>query len=250
MLNFIRNLVFIGLLCYSSFNGFGQIKRSEFHAPNIEFVNLDSTAKGSLFGDIVKNPEAVIRETCYEVCRVLYRDSKEIPNVETIKYTVSDYKGISGKSGIPPEVSISFSSRYLETTFRSIEQDSIQMLNEIVGILSHELTHAYQLDDGGRYGEIGSVIEGIADAVRTLLGYKDYNAKKTGGSYQDAYSTSAYFFVWIERNIHKDFIYELNQSMLANDDVTWTWEQVKYITGVPVENLWEQYQQTMHLDTI
>lgn len=250
MLNSIRSLVFIWLLCHSSFDGYGQIKRSEFHAPNIEFVNLDSTAKGSLYGDITKNPEAIIIENCYKVCRILYRNVKEIPNVEVIKYTVSDYKGISGKSGIPPEISISFSSGYLETKFSSIYQDSIQMLNEIVGVLTHELTHAYQLDDGGRYGEIGGVIEGIADAVRTLLGYKDYNAKKTGGSYQDAYSTSAYFFVWIERNIHKDFIYELNQSMLANDNVTWTWEQVKYITGVPVENLWEQYQQTMHLDTI
>lgn len=246
----IRILILICFTTYSFSYVSGQIKHSDFHVPKIEFINLDSTAKGSLYQDITKNPKKIIQDNCFEVCKVLYRNIEEIPNVEVIKYTVSDYKGVSAKSGVPPEISISFSSGYLGKQFNGVEQDSIRMYNEIVGVLTHELTHAYQLDDGGRYGEIGGVIEGVADAVRTLLGYKDYNQKKPGGSYKDAYSTSAFFFVWIQRNIHKDFIYDLNRSMLANDNVTWTWEQVKNITGVPVENLWEQYQQTMHLDKI
>ncbi len=237
------------LLCHS-LTGYTQIKRSEFKEPAIEFMNLDSTAKGSLYLEITKKPEAVIKETCFKVCTILYRHINEIPNVETIKYTVSDYDGVSAKDGYPPIIDIAFSSSYLESNFNKTEQDSAKMLNEIIGVLSHELTHAYQWDDGGRYSEIGGVIEGIADAVRTMLGYKDYNSKKPGGSYKDAYSTSAFFFVWIERNIHKDFIYELNQSMLANDSVKWTRQQVKLITGTSVDDLWKQYQQNMHLDTI
>ena len=53
-----------------------------------------------------------------------------------------------------------------------------------------------------------------------------------------------------ERNMHKDFVYKLNQSMLPDNGVKWTWEQVKQITGIPVEQLWEQYQDEMHLNTI
>lgn len=237
------------LLCVC-FSGYAQIKQSDFRVPEVNFVNQDSTAKGVLYQEITKNPEAVIQETCLKVCSVLYRDAREIPNVERINYTVCDYDGVSAKGGVPPVIDISFSSKYLAQNFKETEKDSTKALNEIVGVLSHELTHAYQWDDGGRYGEIGGVIEGIADAVRTMLGYKDYNTKKPGGSYKDAYTTSAFFFVWIERNIHPGFIYELNQSMLPDDGITWTWDQVRQITGTDVDELWTRYQKNMHLDTI
>lgn len=248
--NVISKITLVILFSCTCLNLFSQINKTDFKEPRVDFINLDSTSKGTLYVDITKNPEDLIKKTSFKVCQVLYRNVEEIPNVEMVKYTVSDYSGISAKGGIPPVINISFSSGYLEKKFNVTNRDTLQLLNEIVGVLSHELTHAYQWDDGDRYSEIGGVIEGIADAVRTLLGYKDYNSKKPGGSYKDAYSTSAFFFVWIERNIQKDFIYKLNQSMLPDDGVKWTWKQVEIITGTPVEKLWEQYQNEMHLDLI
>lgn len=245
----MKNVITVFILMLSV-TTFAQVKSKDFKKPIIEFVNTDKSEKGELYHKIVKDPQGLIQETSLKVCQVLYRNIDEIPDVQKINYKVHDYAGVSAKGGRPPVINIQFSTRHLAKIFEKNPNDTIGVYNEIVGVLSHELVHAYQHDDNDRYSEIGGVIEGIADAVRTLLGYKDYNKKKPGGCYKDAYETSAFFFVWIERNKCDDFIYKLNQSMVPDDGITWTWDEVKKITGIGVVELWNEYQQNMHKDVI
>ncbi|BDD08708.1 hypothetical protein FUAX_11400 [Fulvitalea axinellae] len=221
---------------------FAQIAERHFEKPEVTFVNLDESENGKLYGKIVPNPEAFIQETAFRVCQILFKEKKEIPVVKTINYKVEDYKGVSEKTGELPAVNVRFSSSYLRAKFEALSKDSVALYEEVVGVLAHELTHVYQNDDGGRYSELGGVIEGLADAVRTKLGYKDYGKRKKGGSYKDAYDTSAFFFVWIEKNKTTDFIYKLNKSLAPDDGKKWTWDEVKRITGTDVETLWAEYQ--------
>lgn len=212
---------------------------STFNYPQVDFTNEDVEGKGAGYATYISNPEQMIKETALRVCQQLYFSPSEAPNVEKIVYRVHDYDGISGKGGEPPLIHVSFSSDYLDKQIKAgASKETI--IDEVVGVLVHEMTHAYQ--QSCKYeGDGWSVIEGIADAVRYREGFIDLSLRQPGGSWADGYKTTGFFIAWITEHKDPNFLYQLNQSV--GQDYHWTWEpNMQKLLGVSVESVWEEYQ--------
>ncbi|MEW9698892.1 basic secretory protein-like protein [Paenibacillus sp. SI8] len=215
-------------------------KEDKWHAihPEIEFQNLDTAGNGYLFEQALPNPQEEIRAIINKVVQVLYNDPSEVQlRKQKVVITIENFDGVAGASGSASEGHIAISSRYLKSYY-----DSGQPLHEeIIGILYHELTHLYQFSDDN-YGQIGYMIEGMADAVRFEVGYHDRYHPPIGGTWKDGYGTTGNFFRWIDEHKHHGFLREINASLDPFDGVAWTENAVQQITGIPVLTLWNEYQ--------
>jgi len=137
----------------------------------------------------------------------------------------------------------------------TLEQGAMDELRyEIRGVLAHELVHVWQFSCDGLPGNL---IEGIADAVRLMVGYpakhwvervipvneRDANSKKT--PWDVGYDGTGFFLNWIQNNVSnaeefKDmpFIAALNKQCRYR----FTDKAFKFITSHDVEDLFVYYQ--------
>ena len=244
-------LVFILSLVYSCGEKKPNITREEgwknFSYPHINFVNKASrTAGWDIYNNVIPNPEKYITETIQEVVKTLYwTENDSIPNVKKINYYFEDIDEISSKAGAPPEISISYSSRWVEKSDKKGGEKEV--LFETRGVLLHELTHGFQLEPQGigNYGTnrtFFAFIEGMADAVRIHNGGFQSQNKKPGGNWMDGYQTTGYFLEWLTGK-DADFLRKFNKSTL--NIIPWNFDDaIKYALGdeYSVESLWEEYQ--------
>jgi hypothetical protein len=181
------------------------------------------------------------------VLKTLYwSENDSIPGVRTINYSLRDVEGISAKSGGVPEISIFYSSRWVEKAGADGGDDKI--LFETRGVLLHELTHGYQLEPkgAGKYGDHGeywTFIEGMADAVRVHNGGFAPSKGKPGGSWRDGYQRTGYFLEWLTTK-DPDFLRKFNKTAL--DVVPWGFDKaLKHVLGQEhsVDALWSEYQE-------
>ncbi|WP_456457878.1 basic secretory protein-like protein [Reichenbachiella sp.] len=216
----------------------------EFHYPIVEFILDDPQGQARNFKEFVPDLEELIKKEALAVSKILYEKPNEVPRVDSIIYTVCEFEGLSGKGGVRPTIHFVFGSQYFATMLDSLDKVSIR--EEIIGVMVHEVAHAYQKDC--KYeGDGWSVIEGIADAVRYLEGYVDVSRQKPGGSYLDGYKTTGFFMVWIMQNKDQNFLKKLNKSLEENYD--WKWdENILNLTGQSVESLWEEYQNYLQIN--
>ncbi|KAJ3118652.1 hypothetical protein HDU96_010636 [Phlyctochytrium bullatum] len=133
---------------------------------------------------------------------------------------------------------------HLNTTYlRSQASKGVEHLRrEIMGILVHEVTHAWQWWQA----ECPSgLTEGIADWVRLVNGYEPPHWRKTkGGEWDDGYSVTAYFLEWVEAGEgRKGFVNALNASMDSEEE--WDEDVFKKLTGKSVDQLWKEYQRSI-----
>lgn len=217
---------------------------SQFIYPKIDFQNQSLSGNGALYAELIPDPESLIHSVCFDVCNILFKDIDEIDVLKMISYTIEDTDGISAKGGMPPHISIFFSSRYLEIKKKE-GLNNEELIAEIKGVLYHEITHGYQYSPIGAGDYQGGTdffgfIEGMADYVRYVSGYGTTNDRHVGGNWKDGYKTSAFFIDWLHSK-DKDFIYKLNQT--AKTINPWSWElAVKEILDASVSSLWEEYQ--------
>jgi hypothetical protein len=219
-----------------------------FKYPEIIFVNQAPGTKGwEIYNRIIPNPEEYIKAAIAEVVQTLYWSDKDsIPDVRRINYRFRDADGISAKWGAPPEISIWFSSRWVEQSTKN--GGDKQALFETRGVLLHELTHAYQLEPQGiggynDGGEFWIFIEAMADAVRIANGGFSPDNRKPGGNWTDGYRRTGYFLDWITATKDADFLRKFNRSTL--DVVPWGFDKaIKHILGEHycIDLLWEEYQ--------
>ncbi|KAJ3169355.1 hypothetical protein HK101_011490 [Irineochytrium annulatum] len=128
---------------------------------------------------------------------------------------------------------------HLSTTYLRKKGKGAALLDEIRGVLAHELTHAWQLwADGAPQG----LTEGIADWVRLQLGYAPPHWKRAkGGGWDGGYDKTAYFLEWVEQEVGEGFVRRVNESMVDGWDVG----VFKVWTGRTVEQLYEEYQASL-----
>lgn len=164
-----------------------------------------------------------------------------------IHYTLEDIEGVSAKGGGNGNVTIFYSTRYIEKSFAA--NDTAKLFFETRGVLLHELTHAYQLEPQGigSYGTnrvFWAFIEGMADAVRVANGgFDGPNARPKGGNYMDGYRTAGCFFVWLRDNKDPEFLRKFNRSTL--EVIPWSFDgAIKHILGneYNIGKLWHEYQ--------
>lgn len=214
----------------------------DFQYPVIDFRIEEPDSQAKDFKLYVPDLEDLIKKEALSVSKLLYDSPTDVPPLDSIIYTVCKFEGLAGKGGEKPTVIFVFGSQYFATLVDStLTKEEIRQ--EIVGVMVHEMCHAYQLDC--KYeGDGWSVIEGIADAVRYLEGYVDPARQKVGGSWQDGYKTTGFFMVWIMQNKDPDFLKKVNQSLGENYD--WHWdENIQKITGQSIESLWQEYQEDL-----
>lgn len=220
---------------------------NSFNYPEINFINKASNVEGGkIYDRIVPQPTQLINESILGVVKTLYwSTSDSIPNVTKINYTIEDVKGISAKGGSVPEISIFYSSRWVEQAAKNGGDDKV--LYETEGVLFHELVHGYQLEPQG-IGSYGSnktffaFIEGMADAVRAHNGYFPATNRRVGGNWMDGYQTTGFFLQWLTTK-DADFLKKFNKSAL--DVIPWSFDgAIKHILGEEhtIEGVWEEYQ--------
>lgn len=227
----------------------------KFPYPEVVLTYEDKESKGrELYDQLVQNADKYVKYHTQKVCQILhYSQEDPLLDVDTIKYTLRHYDGISSKGGSVPTISIQYSTKYCET----IGSKSLYHLNdETRGVLFHELTHAYQYEpkNCGVYGDGGvfwAQIEGLADAVRTEAGLFDVEKlRKPGGNWMDGYKTTGFFLHWLKTK-DVDAIRKFHFS--ARDLDTWSFDgAMKYMFGEDssIESLWTEYQQFLTQETV
>ncbi len=216
---------------------------THFAYPKINFINKTLGGNGDLYTDLVPKPIDLINSVCLDVCKILYRSVDEIDVLNILDYSIEDIETISAKGGNPPHINIFFSSSYLKN--KKGEMSDKELVDEIVGVLYHELTHGYQYapKGAGAYAngtDFFGFLEGMADYVRLKAGYSSYDYRKTGGHWNDGYKVSAFFIDWLHTK-DADFIYKMNQT--AQTIIPWSWDAAtQEILSQPTQELWNEYQ--------
>lgn len=225
-------------------------KWDDYYVGTVIFKDKSPETQGSaIYHAIIPNPVEYIEAAAREVLDILYESPQDdsITYVNIINYTLEDRDGISAKSGGNGKVSIYYSTRHVESSFK--DNDTAKVLFETRGVLLHELTHAYQLEPQGigTYSTdkvFWAFIEGMADAVRVAGGgFEGPNARPKGGHYMDGYRKAGYFFVWIRDNKDPEFLRKFNRSTL--EVIPWSFDgAIKHILGqeYEIEALWHEYQ--------
>lgn len=180
------------------------------------------------------------------VVKRLYKTPQEVPNFTDLElvFDPNYCGGIAAKSGNPPRIRIQNSTHYLTMV---LNQSSDELLAEIGGTLTHEVTHAYSHvpQNAGDYAEgndFFGFIEGIADFVRLKEGYStladiqiDQNSKWLKG-----YNGSAFFINYLDEN-YTDFAYQFNQSCQTINPWSFKKATEQIIPGKTIDQLWTEY---------
>jgi hypothetical protein len=220
-----------------------------YFAGNVHFKDKAAGSKGSdIYACIIPNPETYIREKALHVLQTLYFSPDDsIPYIKDIHYTLENVNGISAKSGSGDQISIMYSTQWIEKIFA--DNDTAKLDYETRGVLYHELTHAYQLEpqecgtyaDGGQYW---AFIEGVADAVRVANGCFGPGDRPKKGNYLNGYRTTGFFLHWLNQTKDPDFIRKFNRSAL--EVIPWSFEKAfQHIFGdekqYHIDALWHEY---------
>lgn len=226
----------------------------EYDVGRIVFNDRARETEGSrIYAAVIPDPEAYIRNCAKEVLKTLYfSPSDSIVPVQSIRYELRDYDGISAKSGGGGRVSITYSTRWIEKSFAN--NDTAKLEYETRGVLYHELTHAYQLEPlgCGTYGDskvFSAFIEGVADAVRVANGLFTERDRPARGDYRDGYRAAGFFYNWLNNNKDPDFLKKFNRSAIELNP--WSFEAAfKHIFGedekYSIDNLWNEYKESIN----
>jgi PKD repeat protein len=226
---------------------------STFKYPGIGIVEKnDAGAQGvQIVHSAFPNFKDSIKAIALGVCKSIYRNVQEVPAFDSLTIILEYYEGVAGKSGAPPHITISFSTKYIQEKYKNDGNNAANIAYEMKGVLWHEITHAYQNvpQNAGAYGsgtDFYGFIEGEADYVRIFNGFHKTRTAAPGGTYDDGYTTSAFFLVYIARtyfaNDYKKFGYLFNGTAIGLN-TTWSMNKaLLMLIGKPVDIVWAEYQ--------
>ncbi|MFV0398080.1 MAG: basic secretory protein-like protein [Bacteroidales bacterium] len=208
------------------------------------------TDKGTeLVLQVFPDLKATITQQSRIVQNLLYSSEvNAMPAVKNLQYTIKPSGPISGKGGGAPTVYISVNTEYLEKFYNSHNQDTARFKREFIGMLTHELTHAFQLEPKGcgRYdgkSEFWAFIEGMADAMRYLSGDKEWKKPKPGGTYLSGYETTGFFLIYLQDRFDPHFVMKFHET--AAKLPIWSFDgAIKEVLGerYSLDKLWDDYQ--------
>ena len=224
-------------------------KWKSFQLPEVKFETSYPKSIGSLlYHAIVKDPKELIAIQSRRVLDLLYFSPDEplIPRRDAITYKLDNYDGVSYFYSGSNSSGIVLSNQYVESYYNHYGVKALVVENK--GVLSHELTHSFQLSPQG-VGDYNTnqiyhaCVEGMADAVRVLSGgFPNPEDRPKGGSYLDSYRYTGFFIAWLVNNKDKDFLRKFNLS--TQHVIPWSFDgAIKYALGEQynVDDLWQEY---------
>lgn len=214
----------------------------KFKYPKVVFKNEDLKGNGKFFAEYIANPDSLEKAVDLKVCQLLYKDPSEVPEISKVVLTVKSMDGVAYTSGLrkPTEKTTVVSSNYLKSIMDRMK-DKPAIVNELAGVVTHETVHIYQKSCKKDSPDHGSMIEGIADAIRYYAGVDNISRRHKGGTWTGAYTTTGFFIVWLQEKYDKDFLYKLNK--YAGETEEFHWENaMQTLLNKPVKALWDEYQ--------
>ncbi|GAA5920320.1 hypothetical protein JCM1841_004529 [Sporobolomyces salmonicolor] len=233
--------------------------------PALHLQVLDLSHPGSeLFFSHTSSPQAVLRESAERVLHSLYPPSLERvrasavddvashppfhPPIRSITLHLRAMDGVAHTCSSDLDQDhkeVHLSTTYLATVYSNSGSDPRRIKQEIEGVLTHELVHAFQWDGEGTMP--GGVIEGIADWVRAEHGLGPPHWQERPGEHDkwDAgYQTTGFFFAWLSRHFENPLLVpQLNLAMRSS-----RWSDGEHFTrllgGQDIEALWETYKKS------
>ncbi|BGP39356.1 hypothetical protein JCM10449v2_003294 [Rhodotorula kratochvilovae] len=220
------------------------------HLPTLHLRCLDLADEGSeVFFAHTSSPHAVLSHAASNVLQLLYptKDSHP-PPVRSITLHLRSFDGVAYTCGSHldnehKEVHLSLS--YLAGVAARAGSDGKRVRQEIEGVLTHELVHAFQYDGGGTVP--GGVIEGVADWLRGEAGLAPPHWREQPGDgdrWDQGYERTGFFLSYLSRHLDNPHLVPQLNSALRNS----SWEEGahlrKLLGGEDVENLWETYRRS------
>uniref|UniRef100_A0A0K3CBH1 BY PROTMAP: gi/342321017/gb/EGU12955.1/ Proteophosphoglycan ppg4 [Rhodotorula glutinis ATCC 204091] n=2 Tax=Rhodotorula toruloides TaxID=5286 RepID=A0A0K3CBH1_RHOTO len=170
------------------------------------------------------------------------------PPIRSVTLILEAFDGVAYTCGSKldeehKEVHLSLS--YLADVQKNAKSDSNRVANEVMGVLVHELVHAFQFNGKGTVP--GGVIEGIADWLRGEAGLAPPHWRERPGEddrWDAGYEWTGYFLAWLSRHTRNpSLIPQLNRTLQKA-----TWDDGahlrKLLGGNEPEELWEEYKRS------
>ena len=223
---------------------------ANYKPPTIVFVDEDKVSQGALiFNRLVTNHDSLLTARAMTVIKILYKDPSEVPNKTIFNFALRLTTGVAATGGQGANtIDMFLNSQYVADFYSNNNSNDQKTLEEIIGVLTHELTHGYQLSPNGAGGYVQGTdywafIEGEADGVRTQAGLIPMSNRHSGGTWLDGYQTTG-FFINSLTTLDPDFIYKFNQT--ANTVNPWSWDlALKSIFQKSLFDLWDDYQKVL-----
>ncbi|THV01455.1 plant basic secretory protein [Dendrothele bispora CBS 962.96] len=185
---------------------------------HLRIEDLDHPGVDLFYRLVGGNLSSILKQGIGECTRGLYNTSPSlpgagiVPRISQITLTLRSFPGVAHTFGTPSNPfefkEIHFSLNHILNTHNnfkgSIEDKDKRTLEEIKGVLTHELVHCYQWNAKGSCP--GGLIEGIADFIRlkASLAPPHWNpshrpSQGKGDKWDAGYEKTAFFLDWIDQ---------------------------------------------------
>ena len=143
-------------------------------------------------------------------------DQIYVPQTRSVTLILRSFDGVAYTSGIPIDdlhkemhLNLDYAARFLK--------DPSRFRDEMIGVVTHEMVHAYQWDARGTAP--GGLIEGIADFVRLKAGLAPPHWKRSDVSekWDEGYQRTAYFLEWLEDEYGAGSVARINERLRGQE---------------------------------
>ncbi|KAL0491975.1 protease HtpX [Acrasis kona] len=198
-----------------------------FQVPNVTVEVRGEDEGCKAFKQSFPDSKRVVQEIVLRVIDLLYKNRDQAPDKGTVKVIVRPMDGVAYTANNE----INFSSTYIAKVI-----PSGRVKEEMLGVLTHEMTHVFQYN----VQVPGGLIEGIADFIRLRAGLAAPHWKKEhGGKWDAGYQKTAMFLDFVDKK-RPELVRDMNYSFrLRYQDSIW-----KKLTGKDVNANFDEYQKS------
>ena len=188
------------------------------------------------------NPVLALSDAVTSVLQTLYASKKTMPPTRSVTLVLRSMDGVAYTTGSDLDndhKEIHFNLNYIAGI---PSEPSNRQKDEIAGVLTHEMVHAWQWNGFGTAP--GGLIEGIADFVRLRADLSPPHwSKEAGGDWDAGYQHTGYFLDWIDGKFGQGSVIRMNEKLrIGKYEEKEFWNSLFNRT---VDSLWAEYSEKL-----